>query len=84
MTLFYRRDGTPYPEGSEGRLEWCRDFQNREPVGYDVLPNGIRVSTVWLGINHNFLGGRPLIFETMLFFGDDSIGDMWRLSLIHI
>lgn len=25
------------------------------------------VSTVWLGINHNWWGGEPLIFETMVF-----------------
>lgn len=25
------------------------------------------VSTVWLGLNHNAFGGRPLIFETMIF-----------------
>ena len=25
------------------------------------------VSTVWLGLNHNWWGGPPLIFETMVF-----------------
>lgn len=28
---------------------------------------GWRVSTVWLGLNHSFGGGPPLIFETMSF-----------------
>jgi hypothetical protein len=28
---------------------------------------GIKVSTVWLGLDHNFFGGPPLIFETMVF-----------------
>lgn len=34
------------------------------------LPNGGRVSTVWLGIDHSFTpDGPPLIFETMVFGG---------------
>jgi hypothetical protein len=32
----------------------------------DVGPN-VYVSTVWLGLNHNFGGGTPIIFETMVF-----------------
>lgn len=31
------------------------------------LPDGKIVSTVWLGINHNYDEGAPLIFETMVF-----------------
>lgn len=27
----------------------------------------LEVSTVWLGIDHSFLGGPPIIFETMIF-----------------
>lgn len=31
---------------------------------------GYRISTVWLGLDHNFSGkGPPLIFETMVFKG---------------
>lgn len=32
------------------------------------------VSTVWLGINHNFGPGDPLIFETMIFNRGDEDG----------
>ena len=39
-------------------------------IGYDEK-KGIRISTVWLGMNHNhYLGGPPLIFETMIFGGE--------------
>ncbi len=31
----------------------------------------IDVSTVWLGIDHGWDGGPPVIFETMVFGGDD-------------
>jgi hypothetical protein len=36
-------------------------------VKQDTLANGKFVSTVWLGLNHNFGRGKPLIFETMIF-----------------
>jgi hypothetical protein len=35
------------------------------------LPNGIWVSTVWLGLNHAWRG-RPLVFETMVFGVEDN------------
>lgn len=96
--LYFRRDGTPYPPGHEGMMEWAKDFENMElrRVGQDFLPNGIEVSTVWLGLDHNYAPrGRPLIFETMLFvaqkkeieifgrihsFDREEIGDQWRYS----
>lgn len=37
----------------------------------DDLINGYRVSTVWLGLDHNHFGGEPLLFETMVFEGYD-------------
>ena len=66
----YRRDGTPYPEGKAGLMEWGKDFENKDIhlVKQDTLANGYFVSTVWLGLDHGMLGSvRPLIFETMVF-----------------
>ncbi len=34
-------------------------------VAHDVVA-GVEVSTVWLGINLNFTGGKPKIFETLI------------------
>ena len=51
-------------------LQWARDFGNydKKRVALDKLPNGVEVSTVWLGLDHNYgYNHRPLIFETMLF-----------------
>lgn len=41
-----------------------------------------RVSTVWLGTNHNFVDdGPPIIFETMVFGGgEEQDQTMWRWS----
>jgi hypothetical protein len=62
----YRRDGTPYPEGEQGLFEWARDLENLRIVRQETLPNGYWVSTVWMGIDHRFGEGPPLIFETMV------------------
>lgn len=69
MSGHYRRDGTPYPDTHRGLLEWARDFEDKKNkrVARDTLKNGIFVSTVWLGLDHNFSGEPPLIFETMVF-----------------
>jgi hypothetical protein len=93
----FRRDGTPYPEGDAGLFEWAHDMENRElrRVALDKLANGVEISTVWLGLNHRYGVGRPLIFETMLFvpqkkvyyimgrrheFDREEIGEQWRYS----
>jgi len=38
----------------------------------------IVISTVWLGINHQFGSGPPLIFETMIFDGESE--KQWRYT----
>lgn len=51
--------------------EAVRDGKRR--VAYDEIKVGrkkVEVSTVFLGIDHNFLGrGTPILFETMVFGG---------------
>jgi len=40
-------------------------------VALDVINGSFRVSTVFLGVDHNFSGGgRPILFETMIFKGE--------------
>ncbi len=50
-------------------LEWGSWFEtaNRH-VGLDIFGD-VRVSTVFLGLDHNFGNGEPLLFETMVFGG---------------
>jgi hypothetical protein len=43
------------------------EAHSRKHVAADDLPDGTRVSTVFLGTNHNFGDGPPLWFETMVF-----------------
>lgn len=65
MGEYYDRQGQPMT-----MREWATSFEtNRDlkRVAETTLPNGRWVSTVWLGIDHAFGSGPPLIFETMVF-----------------
>lgn len=57
-------DGTPISQE-----EWCCKLREEDygRVALDEGVRGYRISTVWLGIDHNILGPKPLIFETMVF-----------------
>lgn len=65
--LIYRRDGTPY-QGLDAMEQWGKDFNDKKRIlKQETLKNGFFISTVWLGIDHGFGIGKPLIFETMVF-----------------
>jgi hypothetical protein len=50
-------------------MEWARAFgANDRQVDNDFIGD-MQVSTVWLGLDHQFGEGPPLIFETMVFGG---------------
>jgi hypothetical protein len=55
------------------------DAVDRRRVAYAELAPGISVSTVFLGLDHSFGRGPPLVFETMV-FDDYLTGDCWRWS----
>ena len=64
-------------EGKEPKLvddilEWGRWFENTATrrVAYTELANDVRISTVFLGLDHSFGNGKPLLFETMIFGGE--------------
>ena len=53
-------------------MEWCEQFEIMDRhLGNDII-NDKHISTVWLGLYHNYFGGDPLLFETMVF--DESRG----------
>lgn len=69
MIRYYDRDGQPLE-----LMEWAAKFEQRDykRVALDVI-QGVRVSTVWLGLDHSFMCGPPLFFETMV-FDDENTG----------
>lgn len=63
MLGYYDRQGRPLDLGSWSQLLTDEDYKI---VARSVV-NGYAVSTVWLGLDHQFGQGSPLIFETMVF-----------------
>jgi len=64
MSDYFDKNGNPMT-----LMEWSDKFSD---LDYKVVAKDSNdkwaVSTVWLGINHNFAGaGPPLIFESMVF-----------------
>ena len=71
-----------YPDGSPilddellpAFMKWAMLFEQRDGdriVGQTKTLYGEKLSTVWLGLDHNFFStGPPLIYETMLFAPD--------------
>ena len=65
--MYYDKLGQPME-----LFDWARRFNNFDykRVAKDILPNGTVISTVWLGMDHGFGEGKPLIFETMVFLSE--------------
>ena len=51
-------------------MEWARWFKsaNHQVALYER--DGVKVSTVFLGLNHAFGGATPILFETMILGGE--------------
>jgi hypothetical protein len=75
--------GKNYILGDDGRtpvacdlMEWARQFEARhgdvDPwrVARTEITSGVYVSTVFLGLDHQWGQGPPLLFETMIFGGE--------------
>ena len=61
--------------------QWARMFEATEDRRVaETMVEDVRVSTVFLGLDHRFIDdGPPLLFETMI-FGGDGDKDQWRCS----
>ena len=66
-------DKEPVPEPD--MVKWGEFWRDREQwrVAQTEIPGGL-VSTVFLGVDHRFIGeGPPLLFETMTFIDGESV-----------
>ena len=62
-------------------LVWAQWFESTNRVVAQTQVGELWVSTVFLGLDHSFGHGPPVLFETMVFRGRDGAGeDMWRYS----
>lgn len=59
--------GKPIPEPD--LLKWAAWFETAERHVADENVGDSRISTVFLGIDHAFNGGAPVLWETMVFGG---------------
>jgi hypothetical protein len=58
--------------------KWFGDFKNRLQV-WTTIGIGLAVSTVFLGVDHGFGDGLPLLWETMVRRGNEWC-EQWRYS----
>lgn len=58
----------PVPEPD--LLKWGKWFETADRIVRRDEIDGVRISTVFLGLDHAFGGGVPLLFETMIFGGE--------------
>jgi len=49
-------------------IRWKENFDNRRVAKTEI--GKVRISTVFLGIDHNWGDGPPILFETMVFGGE--------------
>jgi hypothetical protein len=58
------------PKRVDSFLEWAIQFEKQNRVVKQTQIQDVKVSTVFLGIDHGY-GGEPLLFETMIFGGEN-------------
>jgi len=73
--MWFDKQGNPLSDYA--RIEnLCRDVDYKRIAEDTLAENGLWVSTVWLGLNHNWGDGPPLIFETMVFRSQAEFHDL--------
>jgi hypothetical protein len=64
-------------------VKWLSN-KDYKVIAHTVMSDGMHmVSTVWLGLDHNWMGGPIYIFETMVFAADEMSpveGMQWRYT----
>ncbi len=87
LGMYFDKQGKMIPAGV-----WSAAIANVRYSRVDLTYlNGFKISTTWLGLNHNFGGfGPPLIFETMIFetgpLHCDELGlseNQWRYATLE-
>ncbi len=61
-------DRMPVPEPD--LLKWGRWLESADRRVGETIVEGVRVSTVFLGLDHGWGEGPPILFETMIFGGE--------------
>ena len=67
-TMRYRK-----PVPCRNLFKWAKAFEKSNRRVRKTYINDYYISTVFLGLEHNFSGDEPLLFETMIFSTADKI-----------
>lgn len=77
-------DLNPIPVSMEESMDWCKrnkeDWQDKKRMALTEFTCGTRVSTVFLGLDHNHGDGTPILFETLVFDKHGDSDDMTRYT----
>lgn len=80
MTKYYLLNPDHSVTPTNDVVAWAKMFENTEKrIVRKTEIKGVFVSTVFLGLDHSFSGGPPLLFETMIFGGKHN-DSQWRYS----
>ena len=81
VSLYYDLEGRPISQEEFIELRSGPSFRIAKT---DVWGDGrCEVSTVWLGIDHSFGEGPPIIFETIVFYADGNQDMQYRYSTLE-
>ena len=76
--LYWYLDGHT-PISTNDPAKWGEMFKSQDRRVAQTDVDGYSVSTVFLGIDHNWLPtGRPILFETMVFTDQEDPLDLWQ------
>lgn len=80
LMSYYDKAGKPlsFDEFAALKYDANGDISDYARIAYDQLEH-CALSTVWLGLNHSFTDGPPILFESMIFGGPHD-GDMRRYA----
>ncbi len=68
MSRWYVLNAAGEPVYEPDLLTAARWFENADRSVAKTMVGDVRISTVFLGLDHSFGGGPPLIYETMVFW----------------
>ena len=78
--LYYILDAEKRPIPAADVLEWGHFFNSPDRIVDNTEVGDLRISTVFLGLDHRFFGdGPPILFETMIFGGPLNMSQ-WRYA----
>jgi len=66
VSEYYDRQGNPISMNQWSAMFKDWDAKNVAQTDVGVSGGTVHVSTIWLGLDHNWGGGPPLIFETLV------------------